>query len=219
MVKFTVSTHTVVTQLTFSPYELLLVQNGYSLPTTPQTMAELGRRLNADPALVEEAEAALRVGCHWSTSVKPPATHEVAQVYASAVPVAYAKSTKSKVRAISNERASKSATQSHRPSHRTLGLGALRAAGAEGDLRRDARGGARQGAARGQGASDRVFDMREYPTHHPTQWPAQRDVAMSCLRLPVVSPLTGRLLHPSRATYSSAAMRSATAWGGSTTGS
>eukprot|EP00622_Pseudochattonella_farcimen_P004239 FR739586.1.p1 GENE.FR739586.1~~FR739586.1.p1 ORF type:complete len:251 (+),score=19.41 FR739586.1:47-799(+) len=59
-------------------------------------MRELGDRLAADPHLVAEAEASLRIGVHWSTSVKPPAKHEVAQVYASALPVAYAKSTKSK---------------------------------------------------------------------------------------------------------------------------
>ena len=76
--------------------EIWTMQNGYSLPTTPNSMGELGARLNAHPDLVEEAEAALRIGVHWSTSVKPPAEHEVAQVYASAVPVAYAKSTTSK---------------------------------------------------------------------------------------------------------------------------
>eukprot|EP00614_Pseudopedinella_elastica_P017427 CAMPEP_0172654222 /NCGR_PEP_ID=MMETSP1068-20121228/244221_1 /TAXON_ID=35684 /ORGANISM="Pseudopedinella elastica, Strain CCMP716" /LENGTH=566 /DNA_ID=CAMNT_0013468663 /DNA_START=507 /DNA_END=2207 /DNA_ORIENTATION=+ len=72
------------------------MQNGYALPKSPKSMGALGERLEADPAFAAEAEAALRVGVHWETSVKPPATHTVSQVYASACPVAYAKNTKSK---------------------------------------------------------------------------------------------------------------------------
>ena len=67
------------------------MQNGYALPTSVDSLRQLGTRLAADPDLKEQAEAALRVGVHWDTSVKPPATHTVAQVYASAMPVAYAK--------------------------------------------------------------------------------------------------------------------------------
>jgi hypothetical protein len=66
------------------------MQNGYALPRNSQALRELGAKLEADPALVERAQAALRVGVHWSTQVAPPATHRVAQVYASALPVACA---------------------------------------------------------------------------------------------------------------------------------
>ena len=77
------------------------MQNGYCLPVTTKSMGELGRRLQADPGLAAEAAAAHRVGVHWSTSVAPSSSdssprHRVAQVYASAVPVAYSQSTKSK---------------------------------------------------------------------------------------------------------------------------
>ena len=71
------------------------MQNGYCLPATPAAMGTLGARLTADADLTAKAEAALRVGVMWDTSVKPPAQHRVCQVYASALPVAYAKSTKS----------------------------------------------------------------------------------------------------------------------------
>ena len=75
--------------------QIWTMQNGYALPATPASMGELGRRLRADAALVEAAEAALRVGVMWDTQVKPPATHRVCQVFTSALPVAYAKATKS----------------------------------------------------------------------------------------------------------------------------
>ena len=71
------------------------MSNGYCMPTTTASIGELGARLNGDPRLVAEAEAALRVGVHWDTQVRPPHTHRVAQVFASALPVLYAKSTKS----------------------------------------------------------------------------------------------------------------------------
>merc|ERR1712159_535226 len=41
------------------------------------------------PQLIQDAEAALRVGVHWETQARPPHTHRVCQVYASALPVAY----------------------------------------------------------------------------------------------------------------------------------
>ena len=71
------------------------MKNGYALPTGRGSMAALGAALQADPALVAQAEAALRVAVHWDTQVKPPHTHRVAQVYASALPVAYDKRTPS----------------------------------------------------------------------------------------------------------------------------
>jgi len=71
------------------------MRNGYALPATPKAMAALGARLRDEPALAARAHGALRVGVHWATQAKPPKTHRVAQVFASACPVAYAKSTKS----------------------------------------------------------------------------------------------------------------------------
>jgi hypothetical protein len=71
------------------------MKNGYALPTSAYSMRDLGHRLHEDGDLARRAEEALRVGVHWDTSVKPPATHCVAQVYASALPVAYAKQVKS----------------------------------------------------------------------------------------------------------------------------
>ena len=71
------------------------MSNGYALPTTKRSMGRLGARLEADPSLVAQAEEALRVGVQWDTEVECRSGHRVCQVYASAVPVAYAKSTPS----------------------------------------------------------------------------------------------------------------------------
>ena len=67
-----------------------LMKNGYALPATATAMRELGARFKKDAALADEAEKALRVGVHWDTQCRPPHTHRVCQVYASALPVAYA---------------------------------------------------------------------------------------------------------------------------------
>ena len=72
------------------------MKNGYCLPKSPSALSPLATRLQSDPDLAEAAEQALRVGIHWDTQVTPPKTHRVAQVYASAVPVAYTKSTPAK---------------------------------------------------------------------------------------------------------------------------
>lgn len=76
------------------------MQNGYALPSSTSSMRQLAERLRSEEHLASRAEAALRVGVHWDTQVRPlPANphhgHRVAQVFASAVPVAYAKSTPS----------------------------------------------------------------------------------------------------------------------------
>lgn len=71
------------------------MQNGYAMPSSPTSLAKLNKRLATEPDLAMAAEAAMRVGVHWDTQARPPHTHRVAQVYASAMPVAYAKSTKS----------------------------------------------------------------------------------------------------------------------------
>ena len=66
------------------------MRNGYALPTTSSAIKQLSARLAADPALRAAATGALRVGVHWDTQVRPPGTHRVCQVFASALPVAYA---------------------------------------------------------------------------------------------------------------------------------
>ena len=62
------------------------MQNGYAMP---RNMRGLAHKLEASPRLVQDAENALRVGVHWGTQARPPHTHRVCQVYASALPVAY----------------------------------------------------------------------------------------------------------------------------------
>ena len=66
------------------------MQNGYCLPSGAGSIRSLSKRLSAEPSLIEAAEAALRVGVHWETQARPPREHRVCQVYASALPVAYA---------------------------------------------------------------------------------------------------------------------------------
>ena len=68
------------------------MQNGYAMPVA---MRDLAQTLEASPRLIEEAEAALRVGVHWDTQARPPHTHRVCQVYASALPVAYGRAARS----------------------------------------------------------------------------------------------------------------------------
>jgi len=68
-----------------------VMQNGYAMPVGRGSLAELAACLRTEPNLVEQAEAALRVGVHWETSVAPPHEHRVCQVYASALPCAYAR--------------------------------------------------------------------------------------------------------------------------------
>lgn len=88
-----------------------VIRNGYCLPTDTSTMAKLGQRLQKNeastnatdgdskqPTLRQKLVEFLQVGVHWETEVE--AAHEstvqrVAQVFCSAMPVAYAKSTKS----------------------------------------------------------------------------------------------------------------------------
>ena len=68
-----------------------VMQNGYAMPVGRDSLTELAERLRTEPNMVEQAEAALRVGVHWETSVAPPHEHRVCQVYASALPCAYAR--------------------------------------------------------------------------------------------------------------------------------
>ena len=69
------------------------MQNGYAMPANSQAMRALGERLRHESGLSTRAQEALQVGVHWDTVVRPPNTHRVCQVYASAVPVSYARST------------------------------------------------------------------------------------------------------------------------------
>ena len=69
------------------------MRNGYALPAGSGSIKSLGERLSSDAALSSAAAAALRVGVHWETQVQPPGEHRVCQVFASALPVAYAWST------------------------------------------------------------------------------------------------------------------------------
>lgn len=67
------------------------MKNGYVIPRSCVAMKELEQTLGSNADLVAEAEAALRIAVHWDTQVRPPGTHTVAQVYASALPIAYAR--------------------------------------------------------------------------------------------------------------------------------
>jgi hypothetical protein len=94
--------------------------NGYLLPAKREAgqlgaMAGIRTRLAQEQGLADAAEAALRVGVHWDTATATPrrprnhqapptadgaaaqavGPHRVCQVFCSALPVAYAKSTRS----------------------------------------------------------------------------------------------------------------------------
>mgnify|MGYP006139351503 CR=1 FL=1 len=65
--------------------------NGYLLPTRHDGLAELAQRLSTQPGLRDEVRSALRAGVHWDTATEATPPHRVAQVFCSAVPVAYAR--------------------------------------------------------------------------------------------------------------------------------
>lgn len=76
------------------------VSNGYLLPTAPGKMRALGDRLSADNELSERVRDSLGVGIHWDTQTArrrrddaDHVPHRVCQVFCSAMPLAYAKST------------------------------------------------------------------------------------------------------------------------------
>ncbi|CAK9079536.1 Hypothetical protein SCF082_LOCUS37947 [Durusdinium trenchii] len=68
--------------------------NGYCLPTDSKSLARLGQRIKEDEKLSDEIRNRLRIGVHWDTEVANK-EHRVCQVFCSALPVAYAKSTRS----------------------------------------------------------------------------------------------------------------------------
>ena len=91
------------------------VKNGYCMPLTNCSMSALNKRLEGDATLAQKIQDNLKVGVHWDTEVeKQPKwkrcqnsdkwvsevdsetlKHNVCQVYVSACPVAYTKSTRS----------------------------------------------------------------------------------------------------------------------------
>jgi len=79
------------------------MQNGYCLPCTARSMKMIGDRLDGDITLYDECFRAMRVGVHWDTEVEMEGNKNfhnqeqlqlVTQVFTSALPVAYCKSTK-----------------------------------------------------------------------------------------------------------------------------
>ena len=69
------------------------MQNGWALVGNAWRFQELSRRLRKDAGLHAAAIGALRVGVHAATQARPPLTHRVAQVFCSALPVAYIRGT------------------------------------------------------------------------------------------------------------------------------
>eukprot|EP00930_Biecheleria_cincta_P049490 TRINITY_DN34685_c0_g1_i1.p1 TRINITY_DN34685_c0_g1~~TRINITY_DN34685_c0_g1_i1.p1 ORF type:complete len:466 (+),score=82.45 TRINITY_DN34685_c0_g1_i1:47-1444(+) len=68
--------------------------NGYCLPTERGSIGRLSRLIKEDVSLAESIRLRLRIGVHWDTEVTGK-DHRVCQVFSSAVPVAYSKSTRS----------------------------------------------------------------------------------------------------------------------------
>lgn len=79
------------TLLDNSGQRLWRMANGYSLPSA-DGLKEVHRKLTtSDPTSLDELRQALRVGVQWETQVTlGDASHNVSQVYCSALPVAYA---------------------------------------------------------------------------------------------------------------------------------
>eukprot|EP00039_Didymoeca_costata_P002920 m.63827 g.63827 ORF g.63827 m.63827 type:complete len:380 (+) comp11606_c0_seq5:189-1328(+) len=84
-------------------HDYWIVRNGYLLPTDKTKMKELRGRLEGTNGkmLFERLVANFRVGVHWETETAKPKRggkgtgHRVCQVYCSAVPVSYVKTTPS----------------------------------------------------------------------------------------------------------------------------
>lgn len=65
------------------------MQNGYMMPSTPESMTEIGKKISEDECLKENIFLAGRVGVQWHTEVSS-GDHCVTQVFCSAVPITYA---------------------------------------------------------------------------------------------------------------------------------
>ncbi len=74
-----------------SPHRYWRMVNGYALPVDRESIPELCARIEEDRALAKNMHAALRVGVHWSTQVGASPAQRVAQVFCSALPVAYSR--------------------------------------------------------------------------------------------------------------------------------
>jgi len=82
------------------------MKNGYCLPCSKDSMALLTEKLQQNDILMEKCYSAMRIGIHWDTEVtvrdqsktmgNERMEQRVCQVFCSALPVGYAKSTKSK---------------------------------------------------------------------------------------------------------------------------
>ena len=73
------------------------MRNGYLLPADSTKMAELTERIGPHSSdMARRIVEHCTVGVHWDTEVAAASKHRVCQVYASATPVNYAKSTTSK---------------------------------------------------------------------------------------------------------------------------
>eukprot|EP00927_Polykrikos_kofoidii_P047032 TRINITY_DN41121_c0_g1_i1.p1 TRINITY_DN41121_c0_g1~~TRINITY_DN41121_c0_g1_i1.p1 ORF type:complete len:495 (+),score=102.75 TRINITY_DN41121_c0_g1_i1:91-1575(+) len=72
------------------------MKNGYAMPNTQKGggIGVVSKLLANDEALAEAARSRLRIGVHWDTEVKS-GSHRVCQVFSSALPVSYAKGTRS----------------------------------------------------------------------------------------------------------------------------
>jgi len=64
------------------------IQNGYMMPSTPESMKEIGEKISDDECLRENIFLGGRVGVQWSTEVAT-GDHCVTQVFCSAVPITY----------------------------------------------------------------------------------------------------------------------------------
>jgi hypothetical protein len=74
-----------------APHRYWRMANGYALPVSRESIPDLCALIEADKSLAERMHAALRVGVHWSTQVGASPTQRVAQVFCSALPVAYSR--------------------------------------------------------------------------------------------------------------------------------
>lgn len=69
------------------------MRNGYAMPCNPGSIGPLSRRISADPGLADAIRERVQVGVHWDTEVLG-GRQRVCQVFCSAVPVSYSKSTR-----------------------------------------------------------------------------------------------------------------------------
>jgi len=76
-----------------SKQEYWVMRNGYCLPKVAGRIAALSGRIAGDVELEAQVRSRVQVGVHWDTEVSSGA-HRVCQVFCSALPVAFVKSTR-----------------------------------------------------------------------------------------------------------------------------